>query len=226
MTTTRQSLRSLIRRRLGDSASPTHWSDLQINQWINDAIAEHSIHFPRKLNVTIACSDDDRAYDLPFNFLGAVSVEYPKGEDPPQYLYRSENTRPNFWQVDGYYDIVRRDDSGDVDEIWISENPTAGEEIEIIYLAEHAFLDDDSDECSVLDRHLELIVLFVRWTAYQELASSESSDPDPTSLQSGTLELNAFRAERAYRSMLKRISAAESESAAATWSMDRFDRVY
>jgi len=224
--TTRQSLRSLCRRRLGDSASPTHWSDLQINQWINDAIAEHSIHFPRLVNETIACSDDDRTYDLPFNFLGAVSVEYPAGHDPPQYIFRREHTRANFWEVNGYYDIVRRDDSGDVDEIWISEKPTTGEEIEVIYSSEHAFLDDDSDQCTVLDRHLELIVLFVRWTAYQELAAQESADPDPTSQHAAVLALNVHRAGKEYQEALKGWLAAEAESATAVWSMDAHDRIY
>ena len=158
--------------------------------------------------------------------MAPISVEYPKGEDPPVYLVKREYTRPGFWENEGYYDIVHRDDKTDVNEIWISEKPTTGEDIEIVYSGEHDLLDDDSDVFTVLDRHLELIVLFVRWTAYQELATEESSNPDPTSLQSGTLELNAFRAKREYRTKVRDWKAAESESATATWRMDRFDRTY
>lgn len=226
MSTTRQDLRNLCRRRIGDNSSPYHWSDLQINQWINDSIAEHSIHFPRKLNKTINCADDDREYDLPADFFNPISVEYPTGDDPPTYLTRKSFNHSSFWNTTGYYDIVHRDDGTDVNEIWISEEPATGEDIEIIYLAEHASLDDDSDEATVLDRHLELVVAFVRWTCYQELALTESSNPDPTSLQSGTLELNAFRARRDYRTMLRDWKAAEAETASASWSMDKFDRTY
>jgi len=47
MAYTRQDLRDLCRRRLGDETVPYKWSDLQVNQWINDAIADYSVHFPR-----------------------------------------------------------------------------------------------------------------------------------------------------------------------------------
>ena len=232
MTSTRQDLRNLCRRRLGDTSSPYSWSDLQLNQWINDAIAEHSIHFPRKLNETINCATDDREYDLPVGFMAPISVEYPAGEDPPEYLTRRAYTQPGFWESSGYYDIVNRDDKTNVNEIWISQGhhgsdgPTTGEDIEVIYSGEHDLLDDDTDLFTVIDRHLELIVLFVRWTAYQELATEESSNPDPTSLQSGTLELNAFRAKREYRTKVRDWKAAENETAIAAWSMDKYDRAY
>ena len=226
MSTTRQDLRNLCRRRLGDTASPYSWSDLQLNQWINDAIAEHSIHFPRKINETINCVTNDREYDLPVGFMAPLSIEYPAGEDPPEYLSRRNFASSGFWDSSGYYDIVNRDDKTDVNEIWISEKPTTGEDIEVIYSGEHDLLDDDSDLYTVLDRHLELIVLFVRWTAYQELATTESANPDPTSLQSGTLELNAYRAKREYRTKVRDWKTAEPESVTATWAMDQCDRIY
>lgn len=39
-------------------------------------------------------------------------------------------------------------------------------------------LDDDGDVCSLPDRHLELVVLYVHWAAFQELAAQQSADPD------------------------------------------------
>jgi hypothetical protein len=224
--TTRQDLRNLCRRRFGDTASPYKFSDLQVNQWINDAIAEHSIYFPRKLNDTISCSDDDKTYDLPFDFIFPLSIEYPTGEDPPEYLIRRPYAYFGSDDVEGFYDIVLRDDGIDVNELWISEKPSTGESIEVQYSAEHASLDDDSDVTTVLDRLLELIVLFVRTCSYQELATIESANPDPTSLSMGTLELNAFRADRAYRIKLDRWLKSESESGMMTWKMDIHDRIY
>ncbi|MEA3438859.1 MAG: hypothetical protein U9R58_01095 [Chloroflexota bacterium] len=224
--TTRSDLRNLCRRRLGDTAAPYAFSDLQINQWINDAIAEYSIHFPRTLNTTITCSAGDRIYELPSNFRASISVEYPAGEDPPEYLKRRSYLHDGFWDQAGFYDVMMRFDESDSAELWISKNPAASETIAVCYLGDHPSLDDDTDTCTVLDRHLELIVLFVRWTSYQELASTESADPDPTSLSMGTLELNAYRAKREYRTKLADWKAAESDSASAHWRMDGWDRVY
>jgi hypothetical protein len=185
-----------------------------------------SIHFPRRLNTTINCSTDDRTYDLPSNFINVISVEYPTGEDPPAYLVQKNYTAWGSSDLEGFYDIFHRMDQSDAPELWISAKPTTGESIEVHYLGEHDYLDDDSDTVTVLDRHLELIVLFVRWAAYQELASSESADPDPTSLGMGTLELNAYRARRDYRLLLSKMQTAESQSKSSTWKMDKSDRVY
>jgi hypothetical protein len=68
--------------------------------------------------------------------------------------------------------------------------------------------------------------MFVRWASYQELASTESADPDPTNLVLGTLELNAYRAKREYRTKIAEWKVAEAESATAIWRMDKWDRAY
>lgn len=227
MTYYRDDIRALVRRRLGDLTAPYKWSDEQVNQWINDAIADYSIHFPLVKTLTISCSEDDRQYDLDTDFVDVLSVEYPTGEDPPEYLERRERTHPDFWEVDGFYDVLKHRDFEDPDELLISEKPDAGESIDVIYQAHHTFLDDDdTDEMSVPERHLELIVLFVRMAAFQELATTESADPYTNSIIAGTLELNAFRAERSYRKELDEFKASESESGKAKWSMDGYDRVY
>jgi hypothetical protein len=77
-----------------------------------------------------------------------------------------------------------------------------------------------------VERHLELVMLYVRWASFQELASSESADPDPTSLAISTLEPNAYRAQRLYLASLAEVKKAESESRQANWKMDGWDRVY
>ena len=89
----------------------------------------------------------------------------------------------------------------------------------------HAYLDDDdTDELTVPEEHLELIILYVRWATYQELATIESYSPDPTTKMFSTLEMNASRSERAYRNMLSTYK--ETTSTSALWEMDRFDRIY
>jgi len=227
MTYYRDEIRGFVRRRLGDLTSPFKWSDEQINQWINDAIADYSIHFPLVKTQTISCSDENRKYDLEDDFVEVLSIEYPTGEDPPVYLKHRLGTHPGFWSQDGFYDVLKHRDFEDPDELIISTKPSTGESIEVIYQAHHVFLDDDdTDKITVPERHLELIVLFARMAAYQELASTESSDPNPESKLSGTLELNSFKAERAYRKQLDEFKAAGSESGQVKWSMDDYDRVY
>jgi hypothetical protein len=218
---TRMDLRNLCRRRLGDLAAPYHWSDLQVNQWINDAIADYGQSFPRQVTVEIATAADQQQYELPQDFQSAVSVEYPANEQPPEYLRRLAHTHVEFWELGGRYDVVRRGDGSAVDELWISDEPLDDEVIRVEYLADHASLDDDGDACTVPDRHLELLVLFVNWAALQELASSEARDPDPTTLAMSVLDTNAMRAERAYRTAVKEALRAAAESAVVSWGEGR-----
>jgi hypothetical protein len=159
----RYELRTLCRRRLGDLTVPYKFSDEQLNQWINDAIADYSLHFPRTETTILSCSDDDRTYDLPANCTAILSVEYPAGEDPPRYLYQREYTHPGFWQSEDFYAFVSTNQDNDYPELWISEKPSTGESITVIYHALHDFLDDDdTDLNTVPEHHLERIVPFVR----------------------------------------------------------------
>ena len=226
MSYTRQQLRDLCRRRLGDETVPYKWSDLQVNQWINDAIADYSVHFPRTIELKIDCTASTHAYDLPADCHGVISVEYPKGEDPPEYLILSDRFANDFYIYDDRYAVQGSGDASDPGQLWISAVPTASEDINIVYLGDHAYLDDDADTETIPDRHLELIMLYVRWAAFQELATTESSNPDPTSLALSTLELNAYRAQRLYLQSLDKAERLESKSASTPWSMDKWDRAY
>ena len=220
-------LRALCRRRLGDLTTPYKWSDEQINQFINDAIADYSMHFPRVQTQTISCSDDTREYNLSTYFLDVLSVEYPTGEDPPVYLKYREKLHPDFCNVNGYYSIEQEKGEDDADVIYISEKPTEGDSIWLTFNAYHAYFDDDdTDELTVPEEHLELLILYVRWACFQELATSESASPDPTTNMSSALELNATRAERAYRNQLSVYDSSNAESATAKWEMDTYDRIY
>ena len=223
MAYTRGQLRDLCRRRLGDLAVPYKWSDLQVNQWINDAIADYSIHFPRRVALKIDCATGMHTYDLPADCHAVLRVEYPHGEYPPKYLQLSDSASPFFYDSGYLYDFAPAMDADTPGQIIISASPLSIEDIEIIYQGDHTYLDDDAGEVTVLDRHLELVMLYVRWAAYQELATTESSDPDPTSLALSTLELNAYRAQRLYLQALDKTQQAESISATVHWVMNGWD---
>ena len=147
-------------------------------------------------------------------------------EDPPEFLKLSDRLLPEFFESDTKYAVEPSIDAVTAGLLWISADPSAAEDINIIYQGDHAYLDDDADVVTVIDRHLELIMLYVRWAAFQELATTESSNPDPTSLALSTLELNAYRAQRLYLQSLDKAERLESKSASASWSMDKWDRTY
>lgn len=217
---TRQDLRDLCRRRLGDLSVPYHFSDLQINQWINDALADISQRLPRLLETELTTLVGLHAYDLPTGLRAVVRVEYSAGQDPPALLSRLERAASDFYHSPRFYD-VQKSGSAEASRLWLSADPAGAETIWVTYQAEHDSLDDDSDVTSLPERHLELVMLYVRWAAYQELASGESMDPDPTSLALGTLELNAYRAQCLYLTALNDACLVESESAVIGWGEGR-----
>jgi hypothetical protein len=100
---------------------------------------------------------------MPAGSISIISVEYPDGNDPPAYLYQRELTHPNFWGQDGFYAFAPATTDTSIAAFYISKKPTTGEDIAVEYNAEHDFLDDDdTDHYTVLERHLDLIILYVR----------------------------------------------------------------
>ena len=224
--TTRIELNTLIRRRLNDQVAPQAFTDEQINQWINDAIEEYSRYFPRQKTTTQTTTANDRQYDLPADYRGIVSVEYPTGDDPPTYLERRDYRHPDFWLEDGFYDVVHRSDANNLDELWISQKPAAAQTITIEYLGDHDLVDDDTDVISTIDLHLEVIVLHARWSALQALASGEAANPDPNNVMLDRYEANVSRAERSYYRKIEELRRVEAESGMNAWPMDKWDLVY
>lgn len=225
------------RELIGDTGATVFSAD-QLKQWVNDAIKQLSIYFPRRMTTDIDTTTDQRKYNIDVTTLAVLSCEYPADQDPPVYCQVREYTHPNFWTQDGFYCLVKRMDAylapdppsegyGEAPQIWVSRKPLSNEEtIRLEYLTEHDTLSADADVCTVLPRHEHLIHLFVRWKAWSELATTEGMDPDPTELLNATFEVNAGRAEKAYREALRDAQKAESDSGQAHLWMDKWDRIY
>jgi len=75
-----------------------------------------------------------------------ISVEYPKGEDPPEFLTLSDRLLPEFFESDTLYCVEPSIDAVTAGLLWISADPLATEDINIIYQGDHAYLDDDADQ--------------------------------------------------------------------------------
>ena len=225
--TDRENLRELARRRLADTTDPVHWSDLQLNQWINDAIADYSVYFPRLLTYELKLVADQYEYSLAglTNPWHIVRVEYPVSDDPPSYLTRRRVTDKRGFRGGYYYDVLGTPPATLV----IANGDWAtNDDCVVTYEADHAYLDEDTDTCTVPELHLELILLFVRMAALQEEAARETQDPRTNTLILGTLGLNAGRAEREYRAKLGEFLRQTGMTAqVAGWAMpDGGDRVY
>ncbi len=228
MATTLQSLIDACEADLADSGNAT-WSAADITQWCRDAIADYGQHFPRILQTDITTSADDRQYDLPSNFIDVVSVEYPQGEDPPEYLKRRPYTHEEFWSEDGYYDIYRHTDDTDVDEILLSEKPAADETIRVIYQAIHDNTIATGANLTVPARHLHLLRNYVLWRAALQLKAVEEANPTSnSSLLMSQYAINVDRLRRQYVDGLAKAVFAESQSGPVSWrdKSDEAKRIY
>jgi hypothetical protein len=220
MATTLQNLINDIETDLNDNSNAT-WEAADIEQWARDAIADYSLHFPRTVTQTIAAADDDRTYDLAAGFIEVLTVEYPTGQDPPEYLARRPHSNPRFWLEDGYFDIVERDDDTDTNELWISEKPSTGESIDVLYHAIHVMDQTNlttADNLTVRERHHHILRKYVLWQALMALKAAEEASPTSnSSLLMSQLALNTDRARRAYVDSLAKAVFSRSKSAPVSW---------
>lgn len=215
--TTRKALNDICRLRLGDLSEPYEFSDQQINRWITDAIAEYSLSFPRRLCRHITTTAGQRDYpleDIP-EFQRVLRVEYPYGQEPSCYLtHRRQDDRRGFL-AQPVYDLELT--APQTLTLVIGVTPAAGETIALTYQADHSFPQNDEDELSVPDRHLELLVLFVRQAAMQEQLARHSAAADAGSLLLSSLSENAARAAREYREQLEAARLAQDAGSWVSW---------
>jgi len=216
--TTLVALADHIQIQLDDAGGAT-WAQSVVEQLLNDAIRDYSNHFPRAITATINTTLNDRTYDLPANFREIVTVEYPTAQDPPEYLSRLSFKHRDFYQSDSWYDIIRREDVGDVDEIWMSKKPAAAETITITYLASHDYALASGGTITVPDIHHNILISFVLWKATQILQSNEQQGPTSnSSLLMSQLANNADRLKRAYATAIAQaLAGQEGRSARIAW---------
>ena len=203
---------------MADSGNAT-WTAADIQQWIADAVADYSGHFRRELSQDIVTSANDRLYDLAAGCQDIVSVEFPQGQDPPQYLQLRSHTHPDFWVQEGFYDRIEHGDDTDADELWISEKPAAGQTIRVLYLAHHELPDQSSDVITVPNEHQHILRNYVLWRAALQLKAVEEASPTSTSsLIMSQLAISVDRMRRAYVDSLAKALYGVSKGRMVSWS--------
>ncbi len=228
---TLSAIRSNCRQRLGDTNPLAYtFSDDQIDLWINEAIADYSLHFPRKKTLAISLAPGTFFYDLPLDLHGVLTIQYTRfgssfPADPPEYFVHRSHKHPDFWQEDGYYDIWKRQEEGEPSLLILSRNPTSADDvIAFDYHGDHDVLSADTDACSVPARHTHLLVQYVRWSALQQLSMKASISPDPANPLMDLLDQSAERCLQAYHALLEQ--AKDGESGGSEWKMDKWERRY
>ncbi|MBN1537538.1 MAG: hypothetical protein JW908_12445 [Anaerolineales bacterium] len=226
--TTREDLRTMIRLRLGDLGETPVLTDEQINQWINDSIREYSMHFPRLSELQIECSASVREYSINgeidesgkiINSAKAIlCVEYPMNQEPPKSLLRRHE-----WDRRGFlgkhvYDV--RSDPAMTLVLGLLPNGT--ETIGVLLTCDHPVLTLDTDVTTVPDRHLELILIYSRLLALQELAATEAIQPSPTGVVLSGLASMLTRTQNDYQTRLKQYILSNSQGGQRIgWGNDR-----
>ena len=77
--TTFSSLLTDCRDLIGDSGSAV-FTDQQVELWINNAIQQLSIFFPRRMTMDIDTVTAQRKYDIDAEIVSILSCEYPAGQ--------------------------------------------------------------------------------------------------------------------------------------------------
>jgi hypothetical protein len=241
--TTYAGMQTNLRNYLGDTVVTYTWTDDQIKLFIVNAIANYSQYFPRRMNTTIDADAGDREYNLPYNVHGILSVEYqPLGisSTPRRYMARMDSTLDAFFQTEDVYDWRKNDISDAVlQPPVIIVNPVtaaAADTYYIEYNGDHAIPSGSTDVITVPDRHINLIYLYCRWQALQEIStgvkranyiiSINDTQTSPGTYENPYSEIDLKRTMDTYLAAIRNAQKSESESARLTWPMDKHGRIY
>ncbi|HLH26403.1 MAG TPA: hypothetical protein VK066_28110 [Chloroflexota bacterium] len=74
---TRAQWRALVRAELGDAGATQLWSDVLLNEWLNEAIRDFGRVVPREEATTLITVAGQAAYALPLGLVEVVRVEHP-----------------------------------------------------------------------------------------------------------------------------------------------------
>jgi hypothetical protein len=221
--TTLTALADRCQNAIDDAAAGT-WLQATVEEWVKEAIRDYSTHFPRLVVLKYDCTAATHAYTLPADFLGVISVEYPKDEDPPQFLAHKSHLEEDFWDAEGYYDVQAQGDAVTPGTLWISESPAATEDINLTYSAYH---DLAPTNITVPGHHEHLLVLFVVWKAAAERLMKDQGNVNILPSLLAARRLVASNMRDAYDAAIR---LAEKQQApggwTGPWKADIHDPIY
>ncbi len=218
--------------RFADDSGAAIWSDTVIFEFLGAATEDYAIHIPPRFTTDVTTTADVRVYSLAGDRpRGVYSVEYPQGEDPPEYLTYRPFQHPNFWQEDGYYDFIDwADEVAGEKQLYISTKPGASETIRVHWTGRYNISDppETADSVPVPQQHHHILLKYVFWQMLLHQLGQETGAPSG----SATVEImrqlstNAERAEQTYRRAIRdaQNQMTNTGPAASPWRIDKWDQ--
>ncbi len=210
-----------------DDAANAYWSAALIEEWLSEAIRDYSIHFPRYATITItaAFAADDHTFTLPSDFLDAVQVEYPAGNDPKDFLTRLSEMHPDFYSSDEFYDIRPWDQ--DTQPLLVIADTITSDSVTIRYTARHDDTVTGAEDLTIPYHHEHILILFVLWKAHQHRIAKELQGPDTTIQLMNQFKAAAWEAREAYYQSIRETEKRQLSSGyTGPWEADGHDRIY
>jgi hypothetical protein len=213
MGTTLTELRAALRIALPDA---TAWPNNTLDAWIQDAIRFYSVEFPRKWRKTQTLTTGTQSYALPggHGFMSVVSVEYPSGSSPAEYVEQVAEDSEEFASGGDYYalravadSITDQKDDTAAGYIIFAETVSTGQSAVITYYGAHPLptVADDDAQITVPPQHWEALFAFIDFRAHWELETDEALNISTVSIVLAQLGQEARRAWNRYKETIDRI---------------------
>ena len=188
MATTWAELLVDVRAELEDTDADTYeWSDALLYLWLKDAIADYSLYNPVTKSATVSVIAD-ASYAFPTDYLVDLFVEAPAGSylrkrflSPGRRFTRTTGDPIYYWVLGSTLVL----------------NSETTEDVLLTYNAIHetpATVDDDTFELTVPIRDEELLRLYMKAKAHENMRSGQSS-LDRFALGSGARDDNPLEPE-------------------------------
>lgn len=215
-----------IRPALNDTAA-AEYTDAELLAFLNEAIKEYSQHFPRTAETDLTAVANTRTYNLPVDAINVTAVEYPAGDNPPEFISRMSRQRPSFARFE-YYDFLPSGDLTSYPVLLLSFDPVAAETITVTYHYPHDNTLALSDNITVPSDHHHVLVQYVLFAAARQQQATEEANPtSSSSLLMSQYASNTRRYELSYLNAINRIIYhRRGQSVTITWTMDTHDRIY
>lgn len=159
------------------------WPDATVDGWIADAIREYSSQLPRLWRYTLTLTTGTQAYNLPSDkgLLSLGSVEYPAGEDPPEFINRASEWDATFragadvYALRGVSDALAIESDTASGQIVFAEPVTTGETAILSYYGLHTVptAGDTDAQISVPQAHWHALIAYCVARAWADLTLTE-----------------------------------------------------
>jgi hypothetical protein len=129
-----------LRLSLSDVLNPANpsglWPQAKLIEWTQNGVISIGTYVPQELIIPISCIARQVLYDLPSGFRAPLRVEYPTGNDPPQFLLPGIAQAQSFnWR--SRYSIEPSATLRGRKAIRISSTPLDDESITVLYKGAH-----------------------------------------------------------------------------------------